>query len=40
MRHGENIYLVVEDDKEIFEGTAREICVHLLKKNILLFTNN
>lgn len=28
MRHGENIYLVVEDDKEIFEGTAREICVH------------
>ena len=28
MRHGENIYIVVEDDKEIFEGTAREICVH------------
>lgn len=28
MRHGENIYQVVEDDKEIFEGTAREICVH------------
>lgn len=27
MRHGENIYQVVEDDKEIFEGTAREICV-------------
>lgn len=23
MRHGENIYLVVESDKEIFEGTAR-----------------
>lgn len=28
MRHGENIYQVVEDDKVIFEGTAREICVH------------
>ena len=28
MRHGENIYQVVEDDKAIFEGTAREICVH------------
>lgn len=28
MRHGENIYQVVEDDKVIFEGSAREICVH------------
>ena len=28
MRHGENIYQVVSDDKVIFEGTAREICVH------------
>lgn len=28
MRHGENIYQVVADDKVIFEGTAREICVH------------
>ena len=28
MRHGENIYQVVEGNKEIFEGTAREICVH------------
>ena len=28
MRHGENIYQVVEDDKEIFEGTAKEICIH------------
>lgn len=27
MRHGENIYQVVEDDNVIFEGTAREICV-------------
>lgn len=27
MRHGENIYQVVADDKVIFEGTAREICV-------------
>lgn len=28
MRNGVNIYQVVEDDKVIFEGTAREICVH------------
>ena len=28
MRHGENIYQVVADDKVIFEGTAREISVH------------
>lgn len=27
MRHGENIYQVVEGDNVIFEGTAREICV-------------
>lgn len=28
MRHGENIYQVVEGDKVIFEGTAKEICIH------------
>ena len=28
MRNGENIYQVVEDDKVIFEGTARDICIH------------
>ena len=28
MRNGEKIYQVIEDDKVIFEGTARDICVH------------
>lgn len=28
MRNGENIYQVIEGEKVIFEGTAREICVH------------
>lgn len=32
MRHGENIYQVVEDDKVIFEGTARDICVHFKER--------